>query len=143
MTIKKKRNIKITRDNSSGGIKTRRKTKRKTSNKRSDDKAYNQECKINNGQLIKLEPIIGIADVESMYKQLEKFLDEKKDVIIDASDVESVDTALLQLILVFIRKMHNLGASVSWFEPSEVFCKTATLLDIATHLGVEEVEEGK
>ncbi|MEE9551485.1 MAG: STAS domain-containing protein [Gammaproteobacteria bacterium] len=108
----------------------------------SANKSSNTDSGTQPEQSLVLESILGIADVEDLYKTLGEYVDKKQDVVIDASDVSSVDTALLQLLLVFIRKMRNEGINVSWHEPSQAFCKTATVVDLATHLGIDEVKDG-
>jgi ABC-type transporter Mla MlaB component len=107
---------------------------------RSANKSNNAGSETNNGQPLVLESILGIADVEDLYKTLGECVNKKHDVAIDASEVESVDTAILQLLLVFIRKMRNEGINVVWHEPSQTFCKIATVIDVATHLGVDEIK---
>lgn len=76
---------------------------------------------------------IGIADAKALFTDLGVLLKEQAELMIDASQVESVDTAVLQLLVVAVRDHANL----SWKNPSETFCKTAGLLGLAEHLGLE------
>jgi anti-anti-sigma regulatory factor len=63
-------------------------------------------------------------------------LEQKKEIVLDASNVEIVDSAALQLLLVFLREAKARGISIRWTKISAVFRDTVILLDIHNHLGV-------
>ncbi|MCH8162531.1 MAG: STAS domain-containing protein, partial [Proteobacteria bacterium] len=75
-----------------------KKTKVKTNRK---SKVREEKIKTDKTRLI-LDSIITINDAQTMYTQLRSLLESKQDITIDASAVEMLDTAILQLLLAFV-----------------------------------------
>ena len=61
---------------------------------------------------------------------------EASPVVIDASKVESIDTAALQLLVAFAKSRREQSRDVDLLDPSTVFCETATLLNLSEPLGI-------
>ena len=72
-----------------------------------------------------------IRNVTTFPSELAQQLDESGPVRIDASGVERIDTATLQLLAAFVRDMRTDGRAVEWVE-----CSTA-LRSAASSLGLE------
>lgn len=81
---------------------------------------------------MKLPSKLHISDVENLVKDLGTLLSDSSEVILDGSEVESVDTASLQAICALQRSLALTDNFIHWQGVSESL-KTA-----ATRLGVEE-----
>lgn len=90
--------------------------------------------------IIELETTLGIADARRLYERLAAMLKEKREVVFDASRIEMVDTAVLQLVVVFMQTMQDAGVAVRWQSPSEALRRTAALLDLEGHLGLASAD---
>ena len=90
------------------------------------------------GNEIALKAVLVINDAKTLYAELGKKLEAKKDILIDASAVEMVDTAILQLLLAFIRKSQLQNISVEWVKPSQEFLSRSETLNLTSLLGLSE-----
>lgn len=72
-----------------------------------------------------------IADVGQLHRQLRVALDASQ-IVLDGSTVDRVDTAALQLLVVFQREAQKRGRQVSWAGVS------APLHDAASQLGLAQ-----
>jgi len=88
------------------------------------------------GETILLESVLVIDEAMQLHKKLGSCINQKNDVIIDASGVNMIDTAMLQLLTVFVTKLKNVGLKVIWKNPSEELINRATLLDLQKQLGL-------
>ena len=84
-----------------------------------------------------LGSIITINDAQAMYTQLNSMLESKQDITIDASAVEMLDTAILQLLLAFVNKIRAQNREVVWIKPSEEMINRATTLNLQAGLGLD------
>jgi anti-anti-sigma regulatory factor len=66
-------------------------------------------------------------------------IDDGNDVTIDASAVEMIDTAVLQLLFAFTRKVQAGSHQISWINPSDEFVSRAELLGLSRHLGIADI----
>lgn len=82
-----------------------------------------------------LEAVSGIAGVSELKETLAACLGNGS-VLIDGSKVESIDTAMLQLLAAFAAKLKDDGTPVEWSEPSPNFVKAAEDLNLANCLGL-------
>jgi len=89
---------------------------------------------------IVLKTVLAISDAKALYAELGKKLEEKKGISIDASAVEMVDTAILQLLLAFIRKSQLHNVVVKWVKPSQEFLRRADALDLTKSLDLGEAQ---
>ncbi len=80
-----------------------------------------------------------IAGVESLYQQLQILIEGEAAVVIEAHEVESVDTAALQLLGAFIHEAGSHEITVRWQEPSAVLLNSARRLDMDHLLMLEAV----
>ena len=90
------------------------------------------------GNNVVLKAVLVINDAKALYAELGKRLEAKKDISVDASAVEMVDTAILQLLLVFIRKSKLQNISVEWVRPSQEFLSRSETLNLTSLLGLSE-----
>lgn len=87
--------------------------------------------------ILKLEKNSGIAVAEALGSKLEEYFAAGGPMTIDASEVERVDTSVIQLIYSFITSMTSSGVKVSIVQPSDVFKESVILLGFASYLGIE------
>ena len=114
--------------------KTAKKTTRKTTKKASRKKRATQVTEL----CIDLNSEQGIRDVAELHQRLLQAVEHQHKVTIDASSVERVDTAILQILTAFIIERKKQGKVVEWTSPSEVFYRAASLIDLANHLDLPQ-----
>lgn len=88
--------------------------------------------------VLRLDAVLVINDAQKIHSQLDALLKEKHDVIIDASAVEIVDTAILQILLVFSNQLKGMGSKIKWLKLSNEFMLRVSLLDLGSSLGIPE-----
>ncbi len=79
---------------------------------------------------VTLDDTLSISDAGALLTQLRNTAEEKKNVLLDASNVNAIDTASMQLIAAFSRKVQSLGYELDLKNPSETFQNSAHLLGI-------------
>jgi anti-anti-sigma regulatory factor len=82
------------------------------------------------------DPVLDIAHIGAFRERLEALLAAPRPLILDASGVERVDTAVLQLLTVFVRAAQRRGMALTWRQASEVFLRSAVLLGLDGELGL-------
>jgi len=86
---------------------------------------------------IKLDPVLVISDAQTLYARLGVLLETKQNITIDASAVEMMDTAILQLLLAFVIKVKAQSREVIWINPSEEMIHRVTTLNLQAGLGLD------
>lgn len=84
-----------------------------------------------------LEKISDISKSEVIHEKLESFLNSGMDIWIDASEVERIDTSILQMLISLgtsLDKQH-LGAPI--INPSDSFLSIVKLMGMAEYLKIE------
>lgn len=89
--------------------------------------------------IFNLGAVLAINDVKKLYADLGNLLGSSNNIILDASEVKMVDTAVFQLLLAFIKKTQSQNTSVVWLKPSKEFLSRAEILDLTDALGLSEV----
>ena len=143
----RKKKTEIHGNNPSGGMKkekdviasksVRKKTGRKGNLHKSNENNISENIKLpkqinknQNKSILKLGNILGISDVNELYKRLHDLINTDRDVLIDASDVQSVDTAVLQLLTAFCLKVGRNGHDIKWKNPTQTFIDRCCLLNL-------------
>ncbi len=121
--------VKKTKRKKTKGKKAKVKTNRK-------NKIQKEKIKTDETRLV-LDSIITVNDAQTMYTQLRSLLKLKQDITIDASAVEMLDTAILQLLLAFVNKIKAQNRVVVWSKPSEEMINRATTLNLQAGLGLD------
>ncbi len=83
--------------------------------------------------------VLNISRVGELYTELSMVLNENKPVEVDASSLERIDIAGIQLLLAFRQKVVSSGLDFSWQSPSENLIRAATLVGLAQRLGLSEL----
>ncbi len=89
-----------------------------------------------------LDAIVNIQNVSNLYEQFLNMLEDAEKIDIDASEVTSIDTASLQLLLILKLETIKLGKEMSIDFPSEKFIEAAELLGIAELLNLDQAASG-
>ncbi len=85
----------------------------------------------NNDKILDLPPNFSISCVEEIYIAMNSILNEQAESIkIDAENVESVDTAAIQILHAFIEKANITGKQIHWKTRSEKIQKASEMLNI-------------
>jgi ABC-type transporter Mla MlaB component len=87
------------------------------------------EEKISGDSRVILEPEISIQKASKLYERLIAALEQNDEIEIDATEVKLIDTATLQLFVVFKQEVVKLHKHVK-FIASERFIDSAKLLDL-------------
>jgi len=88
--------------------------------------------------LIDLDATLSIQNVGKLYEKLKKSLAIHDEIEINASDVSSIDTATLQLLVSLKKDAVNLQKKVTIIYPSPRFVESAHLLGLLDVLDVHE-----
>lgn len=80
---------------------------------------------------IVLESRLGIQNVSALKTRLSSHCQQGMPAIIDASAVETVDTAALQLLVAFVNSLCSQAQTVEWRTPSSAFTEMAVLADLS------------
>jgi anti-anti-sigma regulatory factor len=81
------------------------------------------------------EPQLDVAHTRSLYRELDSALAARKPLALDASHVERIDAATLQLLAAFCCAARDAGVSIRWCGASAVMRKAAVFLDLDETLG--------
>ena len=115
--------------------------KKKVTRKKSDatkkvSKTKTEKPIRSNQQTLKLDPVLVINNAKALSVEFEKLINSNEDISIDASAVEMVDTAILQLLLTMVIKIKSSKHQVHWLNPSAVFISNSSLLGMSASLGL-------
>lgn len=117
----------------STGRKTRRKENIYHSKENKINENINTHKEINknmNESVLKLDNILGIGEINEFHKTLRDLINSNHDILIDASDTQSVDTAALQLLTTFCLKLNKNGHEIKWKNPTQTFIDRCCLLNL-------------
>lgn len=85
-------------------------------------------------QTLTLDSVVVINNARALYEEFSKI--SSTDVNINASAVEMIDTAILQLLYAFFIKVNSSNHKVNWIDPSDEFKSRATLLGLSQNMGL-------
>lgn len=83
-----------------------------------------------------LEEMLGIAQVDQFYQTLLTTMNQASFISIDATALQQIDAAGVQLMYVFIQDAKKHSIEVRWESSSEALEKTARQLGMLEHLGL-------
>lgn len=92
--------------------------------------------------LISLQSVVNIQGVNALHKQLISALEQHQKIEIDASAVNTIDTASLQLFLVLKTTAIKQQKEVVFEFPSERFIESAQLLGVDELLDIDHAAAG-
>jgi anti-anti-sigma regulatory factor len=103
-----------------------------------DGEAASKNTKKKRALSIKCADTLTIALVQEYYGKLDKALSEERAVIIEASAVERIDAAMLQLFCAYRFAAQEKGLALRWKGVSEAVDSSARLLGVHAAIGLEE-----
>lgn len=77
---------------------------------------------------------MGIRDARRLHECLNHALASSTDVVLDASRIERVDTAVLQVLVGFARALRERGCRLAWHSPSPELLQAARVLGLEQQL---------
>ncbi len=83
-----------------------------------------------NAMTVVLDDTLGITDVDALFNQLKDAAAEKKNILLDASRVNSIDTTSIQLLIAFISKVQSFDCEVNLINTSDIFQENISLLNL-------------
>ena len=86
--------------------------------------------------VINCEPYMDISDANNIHKELMSALESNADVDIDASEVERIDTSVLQLFYSFMNEAKLRNVNVRWSKVAEPVEAAANTLGLRGQLGL-------
>ena len=116
--------------------KVSRKTSGKKVTKKNSKKTSKKSSASNGERKYVLDSVLVINNAHTMHGQFMALINAKRNVVIDASSVEMVDTSILQLLLAFVIKLHAEDLKVTWMNPSNELLNRAEILDLSEKLGL-------
>ncbi len=88
---------------------------------------------------VTLDGALDVSAAKQLRERLSTALDAGCPVVVDASAVDRVDTAALQVLISFSRDAERQEMAVRWADPSDSLCDTAAFLDVSRFLGLPDV----
>lgn len=90
----------------------------------------------NNIHTFKLGEVLDISMVNTLYDGLKLLLKEATNVVIDAKEVQRLDTAAMQLILCWYREARENNITVTWKNIDGAFRNSSDLLGMSAELSL-------
>ena len=92
----------------------------------------------NNIVLIDCGKSVELECIQTQKEILSEALQEYKPIVLLANEINHIDTASLQLLLVFIREATKKNIKVKWQEPSDSLLYSANLIGLKAVLELPE-----
>ena len=89
---------------------------------------------------LKLEGVVNIAKADALHHEMEEILTKNSATVIDASELQRIDTAVLQLLASFMKSMSAANLSVSWGGVTDELIAAAKLLGLEQVLSLVPAE---
>ena len=80
---------------------------------------------------IECAEVLDISGVAEFHARCLEALETQQNVMLNASQVDRVDTATLQVLGAFIQDVNTRQQTVQWEAPSEPLCQSAALLGLS------------
>ncbi len=95
-----------------------------------------QDNSAESGNCYRFDAVLAINTVGALHADLAHLLAGETSVVLDASAIETIDTAAIQLLLAFVRELHAQHRTVNWQTPSQTISSTIALLGLTQTLGI-------
>jgi anti-anti-sigma regulatory factor len=86
--------------------------------------------------MICCDACLDISGARDFYNRLQTAMEARQPVVLDATQIERIDTAALQILCAFFRDAEVNGLLVQWRHPSPALCNAARLLDVEGRLAL-------
>lgn len=77
-----------------------------------------------------LDAVMVINNAKELHEKLKELSQSSGTITIDASKLEMIDTANLQLLLAFVSTMKSKNVALNWKDPSPEFLERASVLNL-------------
>jgi anti-anti-sigma regulatory factor len=116
----------------------KKKPVRKTAPEKAGDKEppVSAEVKIEASNRLVFESSLVINNASVFYESLKELAAGEQTIEIDASNVEIIDSAILQLLFAFVLDLSEKDILLSWHKPSENLLHKASILGLTEKLGL-------
>lgn len=78
-----------------------------------------------------------ISEAGRLYRELMSLLSGRQPITLNGSQVETADTAGMQVLTAFHREANRIGISIRWQEPSASLTRAAVTLGLSEELHLE------
>lgn len=90
-----------------------------------------------------LDPVVldnqpSIKNIAELKDQLTVAHNAEAAVVVDAGNVDSIDTAALQLLVAFANSVRKQSRTIEWRQPSSAFREMAELVDLSQCMGIDD-----
>jgi ABC-type transporter Mla MlaB component len=85
---------------------------------------------------IELTHDLSVINISAVYEILLGHMQNSNDVILDASAINNIDTAGLQLLLAFYRNVSEQNRNISWNKPSRELLEIASIYHLCEEMGL-------
>ncbi|GMR01593.1 MAG: hypothetical protein BMS9Abin19_0994 [Gammaproteobacteria bacterium] len=136
-TVKKKTRSSVKKAGSS--VKKKKVTKKKSSPEKSTVQKKStkpKKTRKDSKKTLILNAVLVINNARPLSQEFSQLIKTNEDISIDASAVEMIDTAILQLLLATTISIRTSKHKVNWINPSEKFIASASLLGLSELLGI-------
>ncbi len=89
-----------------------------------------------NATVVSLKGSLDISGCAELHERLEQAIGEGQALLLDATGVERVDTAALQLLVATFRECQNRGLRIDWQSTSDVLCRNAATIGLESELAL-------
>ena len=79
--------------------------------------------------------VVDISQARALYESMNKLLSRNRPLLMDVSGIERIDTAAIQLLVVFHRSALDRGVEIQWKSPSEAVQLAVELLGMQSQMG--------
>ncbi|MDT8453100.1 MAG: STAS domain-containing protein [Gammaproteobacteria bacterium] len=117
---------------------SKKKPEKRSAPEKSGDKEslVSAEVKIEASKRLVLESSLVINNANGFYESLKELAAGEQTIEIDASKVEIIDSAILQLLVAFVLDLSEKDIPLSWHQPSENLLNKASILGLTEKLGL-------
>lgn len=86
---------------------------------------------------IELGESLDLQNIENLHDKLKQSLSDSNDTEVNVGQIESIDTAALQLLLAFSNDLRSKGKKLNWIGQSDEFNESIALLNLSSHIDID------
>ncbi len=90
------------------------------------------------GYLLVLKGELSIVLVEGLHKVLLSLVYEEKPICVDAEGVEKMDSAVMQLLAIFVIKARGMSVDIEWTAVSQAAVSSIATIGLSETMGIEQ-----
>jgi len=90
------------------------------------------------GYLLVLKGELNITLVSELHKVLVSLVHEEKVICVDAEGIEKLDSAVMQVLAIFVIKAQGMSVAVEWKGISETAANSISTIGLSETMGIEQ-----